>query len=74
MTMTKQPSDRADAANIKQWSDRATANSFHNSKENKAGGKPNEQTRANQWYEPRERGDYTGPAEYAGSKQDRGGK
>ena len=66
-------SGRADKANIDKWSARASANSFHNSPENKRGGAPNQQTKGNAWFTPRERKDYTGPAVYPGAKEDRNG-
>jgi hypothetical protein len=61
-------SGRADKDSIQKWSDRASANSFHNSPANKA------QVKANKWFQPRLRADETGPASYPGSREDRGGK
>jgi hypothetical protein len=70
--MTKQQSGRADAKNIEAWSQRASANSFHNSKENKAGGRANEQTKSNDWYTARERKNYVPIGKYPHSDEDRG--
>jgi hypothetical protein len=65
-------SGRADQSNIDKWSDRASANSFHNSDENKKGGAPNEQTRSNNWFTARERKNYVPIGRYPGSDEDRG--
>jgi hypothetical protein len=56
------------------WADYCTKNSFHNSKANMGGGKPNEQTQANNRYTPRDRSCNCGPiGRYPGSHDDRNG-
>jgi hypothetical protein len=75
--MSKYISGIAAQKNIVDWSARASANSFHNSDTNKAGGKANEQTKGNSWFTARDRSGDNGVAKgslggYAEAAQDRG--
>ena len=60
--MSKYISGIAERNNIKDWSERASANSFHNSDTNKAGGAANEQTKSNSWFTARDRSGDNGVA------------